>query len=77
MGGRRRRSGGRIGGGPAGGIAPVVVPWTRLLLSLIAAGFLALTRTEVRVVRNALQGVRARRRSTAGGVRAILRRCVR
>ncbi len=34
-----------------GGIALVVVLWTVLLLSLIAAGFLALTRTEVRPAR--------------------------
>ncbi len=44
MGGRRRRSGGRVEGAPARGIALVVL-WTLLLLSLIAAGFLAIART--------------------------------
>ena len=72
MGGRRRRSGGRVEGASAGGIALVVVLWTLLLLSLIAAGFLALARTEVRVARNALENARAEALADAGVYRAIL-----
>ena len=49
MGRRRRRCGERVEDRPAGGIALVVLPWTLLLLSLIAAGFLAVTRTEARL----------------------------
>ena len=59
MGGRRRRSGGGVAGAHARGIAPVVVLWTWSLLSLIAAGFLAVTRAEVQLARE-----RATRRST-------------
>ena len=59
MGGRRRRSGGRVEGARARGIALVVVLWTLLLLSLIAAGFMAVTRTEVQLARNALANARA------------------
>lgn len=76
MGGRRRRSGGRVEGAPAGGMALVVVPWTWLLLSLIAAGFLALTRTEVRVARNAVANARAEALAdVARGIHARLGLC--
>ena len=59
----------------AGGIALVVVLWTLLLLSLIAAGFLALTRTEVHLARNALDNARAEALADAGvyrGIQALL-----
>ena len=90
MGGRRRRTGGRIEGAPAclrrseaasasrrqaGGIALIVVLWTLLLLSLIAVGFLALTRTEVRLARNAVENARAEALADAGvyrGIQALL-----
>ncbi len=45
------------------------------MLSLIAAGFLALTRTEVRVARNALDNARAEALADAGvyrGIQALL-----
>ena len=73
MGGRRRRSGERVEGRPAGGIALVVVPWTWLLLSLIAAGFLTLTRTELRLARNAAENARAEALADAArGIQARL-----
>ena len=43
--------------------------WTLLLLSLIAAGFLALTRTEMQLARNALANARAE--ALVDGVRGI------
>ncbi len=48
------------------GIALVVVLWTLLLLSLIAAGFIAVTRTELRLARNALDNARAEALADAG-----------
>ena len=73
MGGRRRRSGGRVGGAPVRGIALVVVLWTLLLLSLIAAGFLAVTRTEVQLAKNAVANARAEALSDAArGIQARL-----
>ncbi len=56
------------------GIALVVVLWTLLLLSLIAAGFLAVTRTEVQLARNAVANARPRRWPTPGCI-AASRRC--
>ena len=53
------------------GIALVVVLWTLLLLSLIAAGFIAVARTEVRLARNALDNARAEALADAGVYRAI------
>lgn len=58
------------------GVALVVVLWTLLLLSLIAAGFIAVTRTEVRLARNALDNARAEALADAGvyrGVQELLR----
>ena len=83
MGGRRRRSGGGVAGTPAGGIALVVVVWTwSLLLSLVAAGFMAVTRTEVQLARYAVENARAealadgRRLSRhPGAARAFVQRC--
>lgn len=72
--GRHRQPRERIEAGPAvRGIALVL--WTLLLLSLIAAGFLAVIRTEVRVARNALEGARAEALADAGvyrGIQALL-----
>ena len=53
------------------GVALVVVLWTLLLLSLIAAGFIAVTRTEVRLARNALDNARAEALADAGVYRSI------
>ncbi len=53
------------------GIALVVVLWTLLLLSLIAASFIAVTRTEVRLARNALDSARAEALADAGVYRGI------
>jgi len=53
------------------GIALVVVLWTLLFLSLIAAGFIAVTRTEVRLARNALDNARAEALADAGVFRGI------
>ena len=70
--GRRRRSDARIAGRPAvRGIALVVVLWTLLLLSLIAAGFMAVTRTEVHLARNAVANARAEALADAGVYRGI------
>jgi len=54
------------------GIALVVVLWTLLLLSLIAASFLALTRGEIGVARNAVDNARAEALADAGAHRAVL-----
>ena len=54
------------------GIALVVVLWTLLLLSLIAASFLALTRGEIGVARNAVDNARAEALADAGVHRAVL-----
>lgn len=54
------------------GIALVVVLWTLLLLSLIAAGFLAVTRGEIGVARNAIDNARAEALADAGVHRAVL-----
>lgn len=54
------------------GIALVVVLWTLLLLSLIAASFLALTRGEIGVTRNAVENARAEALADAGVHRAVL-----
>ena len=54
------------------GIALVVVLWTLLLLSLIAASFLTLTRGEIGVARNAVDNARAEALADAGVHRAVL-----
>jgi general secretion pathway protein K len=54
------------------GIALLAVLWTMLLLSLIAASFTALTKTEIRLARNTLADAKAEALADAGVHRAIL-----
>jgi general secretion pathway protein K len=54
------------------GIALLAVLWTLLLLSLIAASFTAVTRTEVRLARNTLDNAKAEALADAAVHRAVL-----
>ena len=60
------------GGDRPRGLALVMVLWVLVLLSVIAAGFTATTRTEMRLVANLVDGARAEAHAEAGVCRAIL-----
>ncbi len=60
------------GGDRPRGLALVMVLWVLVLLSVIAAGFTATTRTEMRLVANLVDGARAEALAEAGVYRAIL-----
>ncbi len=54
------------------GIALVAVLWVLVLLALVAASFTVTTRSEGRIVRNAVENARARALAEAGVNRAVL-----
>ena len=54
------------------GLALVAVLWVLMLLSLVAASFMATTRTEVNLTRNQIENARAEALADAGVYRALL-----
>ncbi len=55
-------------GGPGGrrGLALVAVLWVVMLLALVAASFMATTRTEIDLTRNLIEGAKAEALADAG-----------
>ena len=67
----RAGSGARQRGGPQRGLALVTVLWVLMLLTLIAASFMATTRLEINLTRNLIENAEAEALADAGVYRAI------
>ncbi len=56
---------------PQRGLALVTVLWVLMLLSLVAASFMATTRTEINLTRNLIENAKAEALADAGVYRAV------
>ncbi len=67
----RAASAARQRGAPQRGLALVTVLWVLMLLSLVAASFMATTRLEVNLTRNLIENAKAEALADAGEYRAV------